>query len=364
MSDRGLSQNTEHLQDYAELEALPGNGPEYVQLRSLTVDVTHECDFRCSGCIEGKAMNRSGRSVLTADSIKKHIYWFARQGGREILVYGGEPTNHRELPRILRDAAEKVEIVRVITNGANLNRRTVNEALRSASKNAKVTVRVSLNAGTSGTHAKIHRVKGYFYNIIDGMGLLTSGDSNVRLEVSYLVEEANYREIKLAFGKAGDAGAVAFSLRPKLGTHGIGLKSLSSAARASILADIKALDARKTGDRLKLGVEPWYVRYLETGELPNTAKPYPACYFCAASRLVVTPPDPGVVWSCTYWRGSPRFRVADLAKTPFGSEAFERSRIKAIRRVKPWRDCRTVICNRNEVNKAAWRHFRTLGATG
>jgi len=40
---------------------------------------------------------------------------------------------------------------------------------------------------------------------------------------------------------------------------------------------------------------------LEHGTLPQIEKPYHCCFCCAAARLVVTPPDPGIVWACTYW---------------------------------------------------------------
>ncbi len=72
------------------------------------------------------------------------------------------------------------------------------------------------------------------------------------------------------------------------------------------------------------------------------------------SRIVVTPPDPGVAWSCTYFRADDRFQIANLAEAPLGSACFEELRLRAIRRIDPRVECCNIICNRADANQ--WIH--------
>jgi hypothetical protein len=108
-------------------------------------------------------------------------------------------------------------------------------------------------------------------------------------------------------------------------------------------------------------VPSWYEYYLASGEVPDTTKRYESCYFCAASRLVITPPEPGIVWSCTYWRGHNLFRVADLKDVALSSPEFEHLRLEAVKRVAPASHCHGVICNRHEPNEVLWANLSDQG---
>jgi hypothetical protein len=301
-------------------------------------------------------MCHSQHTALLTDTACRHISQFAEQGGKKIMLYGGEPTMHPQLPVVVRHATNCLGQIQVVTNGAYLEKPRVAEALWDAAEKANVVARVSLNSGKPETHAKLHGVPDFFWRVVKGMQGLQG--SRVRLGVSFLVEEANADEILLAYAIAQEVGATDFYLRPKTGLHGIGLESLSPEARAAVQASVDHLTRPPLAPAPALHVPGWYVRFLETNRPPDTAKSYPACYFCAAARLAITPPDPGWAWSCTYWRADPRFHVADLSEVPFGSPEFERHRQAAIRRVNPSVDCAGVICNRHEANQAIWKRHR------
>jgi MoaA/NifB/PqqE/SkfB family radical SAM enzyme len=302
-------------------------------------------------------MLESGYTSLRTETIYSLLAQFTRMGIKEILFYGGEPTLHPEFPKFVLYAAKRSFKIRIITNGSQLFRPALAESIRTAAGLSEVTVRVSLNAGTLETHNQLHGCRGVFPEIVRGMQALTAGDSRVHLWLSFLVQEANAGEIGQAFELAARAKAECLALRPLTGQHGIGLVELSPQARQVVLAALNGLYQR---DQPRLFFEPWYLEYLRANRLPALSKPYPSCWYCGNSRLIVTPPEPGVAWACTYWRGERRFRIASLAEFPLGSPEFEQRRVQVVRQILPGRDCAQVICNRNAENKAIWE---TLGRT-
>ena len=337
----------------AELSDFPDVPPDEVRPRSMTLDVTLDCPYRCPACIEAPGMREGRRGAFTTATALKLIRQFADLGGEEVLFYGGEPTAHPDFPTFVRYAAGCMEKVRIVTNGAYLADRAIAEAICTAGERTDVSIRVSLNAGTPETHDALHRVEGFFPRVLEGMACITSASDRVHVGVSFLLEEANAAEVGEAYDRAAEVGAGGFWVRPKTGLHGIGPLPIDSlSAREAALAGLRDLSDRRSGPELY--VEPWHIPFLERGELPDTRKPFPSCYYCAASRLVVSPPGPGQVWACTYFRAHAEFLVADLTDVELGSPEFERRRIDAIRRIVPGRDCAGVICNRAEANKAIW----------
>ena len=334
-----------------ELSEMPRAPPKEVNPTSLTIDLTFDCLFRCRGCIEAPAMNRGQRSSLKTSTALKLIERFAQQGGEHVGFYGGECTLHPGFPEIVVQASRLMQRIDIVTNGAQLGRPAISESIREAATHSAVTVRVSLNSGRAATHELLHGVAGQFFPVVEGMKAITQNDSQVDLYVSFLVEDANMNEIEEAYTIAREVGASKLMLRGKTGAHGIDFMPASAATRCAILRATE----RSRGRRPRFEIDPAYVRWIRTGDSPETRKPYSACWYCANSRLVVTPPDPGVVWACTYWRGDPRFRVANLRDVPFGSDEFEQCRRAAVGRIQPGRDCRRVICNRHRANTAIWQ---------
>jgi len=344
----------------AELDELPTGGPDQVPLRSLTLDLTHTRQFKCPGCIERWARARSRFTTLSSETVRRLIAQFSQQGGAELLLYGGEPTTHPQFGSLMEFAAQQVRCVRLVTNGALLYRPTVAEAIARAGDQAQVSVRVSLNAGTPQTHDRLHGVRGFFPRIVQGMKQLSQLNPQVELGVSFLVEEANAAELQQAFQIAEEVGAQYLWVRPRTGLHGIGLVPLTKPTRLRLWSRIVALGPAGSLGRPRLRVDRWFEAYLQAGTQPDTTKPYACCYYCAASRLVIAPPELGVAWACAYWRGHHRFHVADLALASFGSAQFEERRRAAIYRVRPGQDCAEVICNRHEGNLAIQQHLQRL----
>lgn len=87
----------------------------------LRVSLTDRCNFRCTYC--SPAENEPPGGLLSRDELKRLFRLFARLGVRRIRLTGGEPTLHRDVVSIVRDAASTpgIEDVAITTNGHRLD---------------------------------------------------------------------------------------------------------------------------------------------------------------------------------------------------------------------------------------------------
>jgi GTP 3',8-cyclase len=86
----------------------------------LRVSLTDRCNFRCTYC--SPAENEPPDGLLTREELKRLFRLFAGLGVRRIRLTGGEPTLHRDVVAIVRDAASTrgIEDVAITTNGHRL----------------------------------------------------------------------------------------------------------------------------------------------------------------------------------------------------------------------------------------------------
>jgi MoaA/NifB/PqqE/SkfB family radical SAM enzyme len=344
----------------AELQNFPDGPPETISFKSITLDITHRCNFNCPGCIERAAMQDSRHSSLMRGTVYNLIDVFSDLGIEEVSLYGGEPTVHPNFPEILQYIAQRIKKVRLITNGSRLSSPEIADAIIKAAEETDLQIRVSLNSGSEETHNRLHGVKGHFKDIIRGLELI-GREGKVQLRISFILCEDNYGELADAYSITQNCNAAVFSIRAMTGPHGIRILPLSDKARSAALVAIKNLQKKSSCPRNpKLDVDREYICYLEKGCQPNTFKDYPDCYYCGNSRIIITPPDPGVAWACPYWRGDPRFKIAELAEAPLGSQKFELRRQEAIRCITPCLDCADVICNRHHANLAIYNQLNAI----
>jgi len=330
--------------------------PEKVVPTNCTMDLTHACQMRCRNCLELGARNQSSQSFLSLDTIRRILTAFAERGGTEVGFYGGEPLLHPHFSTVVSfTSLLPVSRIKVVTNGLLLVNHEIRHALEDAGQRTKVRVRVSLNAGSEATHYQLHGVRRAFPQIVAGMEQLQAGSGGLKLGISFLVDNSNAAEVLSAYRITERTGGTAFFIRPQTDPHGIGVTPLEPDARHKVIEAIREIKDIRSD--IRLDVPDWFVDYLTLGKLPNTQKPYRHCYFCAALRLVVTPPEPGMVWACGYFRSDPRFFVADLSEVDYASAQFEENRVAAIRRIHPQVDCRDVICNSRDENLAMWKRL-------
>lgn len=87
----------------------------------LRVSVTSSCGFGCVYCAPGTALNGEGAngSFLSAELLRKNILLLSRKILlKEIHLTGGEPTLHKDLPKLVQIAKEeKIPNIALTSNG-------------------------------------------------------------------------------------------------------------------------------------------------------------------------------------------------------------------------------------------------------
>jgi MoaA/NifB/PqqE/SkfB family radical SAM enzyme len=345
-----------------ELEMFPEDVHEMIVPTSVTLDITHKCNFKCPGCIERTAMAKSRHSTLKTATVCDLMRQLATSGVRVLEFYGGETLLHPDIPIIIRLAAKLAFSIRIITNGSQLNRAEIVNSICESAEHTAIDIRISINSGCEETHEKLHGVAGAFQNILEGIQMLTKPPilPNLTVGLSYLAMEGNAYEIMLAYDIAARHQADYFSIRAMTGHHGIRIVKMSQKARNSIAKAVQYLSGNSTRPgQPELHVDRQFLEFLRTNHQPDTRKHYPMCFYCGNSRFVITPPDPGVAWACPYWRGAPHFKIADFRRIRYGSQQFEQCRLEATQRIYPPHDCADVICNRHRQNQAVCARLRS-----
>jgi uncharacterized radical SAM superfamily Fe-S cluster-containing enzyme len=102
----------------AYLRGLPETQTQHTCI--LVADVVETCNLRCPTCFAGSSPDLTG-VVPVADVLSNVDQRLARENGAldVLMLSGGEPTLHPELPRLLRELADR-PIVRILVNSNGL----------------------------------------------------------------------------------------------------------------------------------------------------------------------------------------------------------------------------------------------------
>ena len=144
------------------------------------------CNLACTYCCAASSPRAEPRlmSVETAVSAAEQ---FAQQGGRELLVTGGEPFLHPDLGELVARTAEHVPVT-LLTNAMVYARGRRREALESFDRD-RVTLQISLDSAGPELHDR-QRGAGSHRRALEGIQLARELDFRVRVATTYLPEDA------------------------------------------------------------------------------------------------------------------------------------------------------------------------------
>lgn len=169
--------------------------PEIASLPILLLHVHESCNCRCQMCDIWRL--KDGRELDVAD-FARHRNSLLQLGIRHVVLTGGEPLLHRDLPglcRILRESG--VQIITLLSTGLLLERRSqivvdwIDEVI------------VSLD-GPQPVHDKIRRVQGAFRLMGKGIGVVREGKPALRIHGRSTIQKANRRLLRQTVSAAKD----------------------------------------------------------------------------------------------------------------------------------------------------------------
>ena len=174
----------------------------------LTLMITDACNLSCPHCL----LNCKGRNTLPV-SPKKIINImdeFSELGGQVLLITGGEPLCHPDLPDILDHACRITSLSEVIlqTNGVMINTEYI-EKVKSLNPE-KLKIQVSLDGATPEIN-DIIRGKGSFEASVKGIKLLADAGMGRRVIIAFTEMKHNFEQIPQMLKLADSLGVGRFT---------------------------------------------------------------------------------------------------------------------------------------------------------
>lgn len=172
--------------------------------QSMTVMVTDKCNLFCRHCwLDCSTLDRS--APVSARKVTDLAAAFAKLGGSQINLTGGEVLSHPEWHPILTFCAEHSRIngVCLQTNGILLTHEKI-EALQNI-RTDKLTIQVSLDGARARTHDLV-RGPGSFFRVMAGLRLLVEAGLGHRTQVAFTEMMHNIHELPELLEKLDDMG--------------------------------------------------------------------------------------------------------------------------------------------------------------
>lgn len=147
------------------------------------------CNLACEYCCAGSFPKADPR-LLPTDIAAAAVDEFVGQGGRELLITGGEPFLHPELGAMVGYAAERVPVV-ILTNAMVFQRGARRTTLEGMDRE-RVTLQVSLDSAGPGIHDR-QRGAGSHARALAGIGL--ARELGFRLHVAATLHEEDLSSV-------------------------------------------------------------------------------------------------------------------------------------------------------------------------
>lgn len=304
------------------------------------------CNHRCIYCALD-FMEYQPRFLDTL-MLKKRLSEMGRLGVKSIMYAGeGEPFLHKDMAEIIASTKKAHIDVAITTNGVLFDNKIADSVLVNCSW-----IKISINAGTKETYAKIHRTKPEdFERVIKNMSyaakMRRAKKHKCTLGMQIVLLPENYREVVLLAKKAKDIGMDYLVVKP-YSQH-----PLSKTARYK---DIKYGDYLELAEKAeKLNSKEFNVIFrINTMQKWDQAKRnYQHCLALAFWAYIDAGGD---VWGCSIYLTKDKFRLGNICKNKFQEIWEGQKRMDLVRWAQEELDtnqCR-INCRMDEINRYLW----------
>jgi MoaA/NifB/PqqE/SkfB family radical SAM enzyme len=250
----------------------------YRRFHNIYLYITERCQLRCGHCYMGDRLERGLN--LPFEKAAKIMSYCRRLGGEYLTFLGGEPTLHRDLPRMV-DLAIELGYVQVMINSNGLLERTIE---RIAPKKLHY-ISFSLDGATPETHDRV-RGDGTFVKTVNCIRKTVAAGYSVRLLCT--ISQINLHEAEMVLDFADEVGVnmVNFHVFSEEG-RGIANSASWSLSPQEWIDFYEHLETIKLHYRTSIWYPPTYAtrnklqRYVSEG--------YKGCVGCTLDRLSIFP---------------------------------------------------------------------------
>jgi cyclic pyranopterin phosphate synthase len=171
------------------------------------------CNHRCTFCAMDYMKYRP--SFLKTGILKERLTELGRLGLRSLMMGGeGEPLIHRDIAELILHAKTSRIDVAITTNGVLLTREFSENTLKSVSW-----IKVSINAGTSDTYARIHRTRAEDFdhvlsNLATAVHVAREQDVDCVIGAQMILLPENAPEIEALATRCREAGLRYLVIKP------------------------------------------------------------------------------------------------------------------------------------------------------
>lgn len=304
------------------------------------------CNHRCTYC----ALDFMEYQTRFLDSrvLKERLSEMASCGLKSIMYAGeGEPLLHKEIVDIINHTKQTGIDVAITTNGVLFREDIIESTLENITW-----IKVSINGGTKGTYAKIHKTNPEsFERVISNMSyaakIKRERGYKCTLGMQLILLPENSEEIKLLAQRAKDIGMDYLVIKPY---------SQHPSSRTNKYGNIKYSDYFYLSDELNSFKDDKFSVIFRMNTMEKWDERKRNYRHCLALPFWSYIDAGGTVWGCSIYLNDENFSYGNIYKNSFREIWEGEKRIKSVRWAAEELDtsrCR-VNCRMDEVNRYLW----------
>lgn len=275
-----------------------------------TIEIIETCNFRCAHCYYSSSPEKTGR--LSLDQARRIMDQLSEQGVRVVEITGGECTIHPQFREILAYAAQRFDLIALISNGYRLG--SDPELLDYVASFPSIIVQISID-GVEEHHDVWRKHKNSYKMATRALTELSRRGIPTRMASALSMETVDDIHALYSFAKEAGVSAVAFTAVAAIG-RGCNVSDPGAGSREIVNA---------INERLAIyGDDPMLNYVADPPEGVEVANPVN----CGAGSRTFAIDYNGDVRACNYSRQSKAFGnvLTDDYDEIFGQEANFRFR--------------------------------------